>query len=98
DLGQPGAGAGLVLVPAGRAADADGADRLVADLDRQAALLGGELGIEDARIEGALCRDALLVVARRLAQDGRGIGLAATERRPEPVAVVGDRDQLHLAI
>ena len=34
DLVDPSLGADLVLVPAGRAGDADGADHVVADLDR----------------------------------------------------------------
>ena len=46
DLGDPGRGAGFVLLSAGCATDPDGADRLIADPDRQGALLGGGLGIE----------------------------------------------------
>ena len=47
DLGEAGAGAGVVLITAGRAADADGGDRVIADLDRQAALRRYELGVEN---------------------------------------------------
>src|SRR5258708_39746044 len=53
DLVDAGEGAGFVLVAAGRAADRDAADRVLPDLDRHAALAGGELGIELRGIECA---------------------------------------------
>src|ERR1044071_5125704 len=44
DLFDPGFGAGLVLVAAGRAGYAHGTDHILADLDRQGALIGDDVG------------------------------------------------------
>src|SRR5437762_3300527 len=75
DLVEPGLGAGLVLVAAGRARHADRADDVIADLDRQPA--GGSADIaEPQRETGRVFLLPLPELAGRRAKRPRRIGLA----------------------
>src|SRR5437868_8137337 len=75
DLVEPGLGAGLVLVAAGRARYADRADNVIADLDRQPA--GGSADItEPQRETGRVFLLPLAELAGRRAEGARRIGLA----------------------
>src|SRR5690349_1946233 len=75
DLVEPGLGAGLVLVAAGRARYADRADNVIADLDRQPA--GGCADVaEPQRETGRVFLLPLAELARGGAEGARRIGLA----------------------
>src|SRR5215216_1708315 len=75
DLVEAGLGAGLVLVAAGRSGDGDGADRVAADNDRQAALRAHHLP-EMHELVAGIGAHALLDVERRLAIGQRRVGAA----------------------
>src|SRR5712675_2479369 len=75
DLVEPGLGAGLILVAAGRTRHADRADDVLADLDRQPA--GGSADIaEPQRETGRVFLLPLPELAGRRAKRPRRIGLA----------------------
>src|SRR5579872_2992385 len=75
DLVEAGLGADLVLVAAGRAGDADPADHLIADLDRQSALRRDDpVEVYEERRRVGL--ETLHDLAGRDPEGARGIGLA----------------------
>src|SRR5215470_20458754 len=80
DLGNASVGAGFVLVAAGGAADPDAADRLLVGIDRHAATLDRQVGVELQRVERARHRDPLVQLAGGDPPQRRGVGLARSER------------------
>src|SRR4029077_18069073 len=79
DFSEASIGAGFVLVAARRATDANCADRLVSDLDRDAALDSNELSIVERGIERARRSNLLGQVSSRDAPYGCRIGFATTK-------------------
>src|SRR5262249_10711375 len=88
DFGEPCVSARFVLVASGCATDADGADRVIAILDRHTALPGRELGIVDGWIEGARRRDPLGEIRRGDPEYGSRISLAPRDLASERACAV----------
>src|SRR5205807_1841584 len=93
DLVDAGLRADLVLLAAGRAGDADRADDLLADLDRQRPPSGNHV-VEMNREVGGVLLDALDDLARGNAEGARRVGLAqAVLHGVRRGAVAAYRDQ-----
>src|SRR5262245_66052409 len=92
DLLDAGLDAGFVLVAAGSAGNADRADHLLADHDRQRAARGGEAG-EILRAHLRIFLQPLFHLARRNAEGARREGLLeAVLHGVRPGAVAADLD------
>lgn len=98
DLVNPSLGADLVLVPAGRAGDADGADHVVADLDRQRTL-GGDDAAQMHRSGRRVVLDTLGEHTRGDTEGARGVGLALAvlDRMRRGVVAAQHHDRLAVA-
>src|SRR5258705_1513436 len=79
DLVEPGLGAGLILVAAGRTRHADRADDVLADLDRQPAGGGADAGQPE--------RGARRIVLLPLRELARGRAEGAGGERPAPTVI-----------
>src|SRR5260370_5379477 len=110
DLVEAIAGAGFVLFTARRAADANGANRVITNVDRQTALHRHELSVVEGGIERTRCGDRFSEIPGRDPSDGGRVCFAAGqgpggqaravtgEKHPGDARAVHERDRYVVAL